>query len=616
MTDTNMTPTITNRRPWQDAAHVNVHKLPTKLVPFIWYFLSRNHWKAFLVTWVFGILSAVAAMSVPYAIKELMNAALSLPEGLAASLSDMLHYFSVPLMLFMGVLSANILFKRLEGVFFMYARPPMRAHMRDELFAYLQQHAHGYFLGNFAGSLAHKVMEVATKVGDILMVISFDFLPTIIRFAVALFFLAQVDASLAFTLTGWIIIYVGVSYAVSVQTRSGVEAYARARSMLTGKIVDAVTNMANIRTFSRRDYERDYLATYLNDEVDQAQRVYKIMEYIRAVQEVAALCLLFVLVVLTLRLWQTGVVGAGDFAMVMTLGMLLVDAAKGLSMRFLDIAEQVGTATEGINLLAQPHTIVDVPNAQDIRIGAGEIKFDDVSFSYRDGTPVFKGVNLTIPAGQKVGLVGPSGAGKSTFVNLILRFYDIDSGKITIDGQTVADVTQDSLRDGIATIPQDPMLFHRTLMENIRYGRVNASEEDVYQVARQTFCDDFIREIPEGYRALVGERGVKLSGGQRQRIAIARAMLKDAPILILDEATSALDSESEKYIQEAMSKAMEGRTVLVIAHRLSTIAHMDRILVFDDGNVVEDGTHEQLLKNPRGLYARLWNMQAGGFLAE
>ncbi|MBI1364227.1 MAG: ATP-binding cassette domain-containing protein [Proteobacteria bacterium] len=604
------------RKSWQSIAAPQVRTLPDRLLPFIWYFLSRRHWRAFAVTWLFGILSAVTAMSVPYAIKGIMDAAASMPAGTVTGLEGMLAHFATPLWIFVGISAANIACKRLEGIFFMYARPPMRAHMRDELFAYMQQHAHGYFLGNFAGSLAHKINEVATKVGDIIMVFSFDLMPMMIRLGMALFFLSHVDGTLTLMLFGWSVVYVVASYILSTYTRRDVEAYARARSTLTGKIVDAVTNMANIRAFSRANYERDYLARYLNQEVHTAQRVYIIMEYIRILQEAASLVLMVALVVMALQLWQAGTIGAGDFAMVMTLGMLLSESVKGLSTRFLEIAEQVGTANEGIDLLTRPHAVTDAPGAKELAVTKGEIVFSDVTFCYRDGTPVFKNLNLTIPAGQKVGLVGPSGAGKSTFVNLLLRLYDLDGGAIEIDGQDIAGVTQESLRESISTIPQDPMLFHRSLKENIRYGRVDATDDEVEEVARQTFCDEFIRLIPEGYDALVGERGIKLSGGQRQRIAIARAMLKSAPVLVLDEATSALDSESEKYIQNAMAQAMAGRTVLVIAHRLSTIANMDRILVFEDGDVIEDGTHEELLRKPRGLYARLWNMQAGGFLPE
>jgi ATP-binding cassette subfamily B protein len=263
--------------------------------------------------------------------------------------------------------------------------------------------------------------------------------------------------------------------------------------------------------------------------------------------------------------------------------------------------------------MTAPHEIVDLVSAKPLKVTQGKIEFKQVSFHYDEGTHLFKNKNIIIPAGQKVGLVGFSGSGKSTFVNLILRLFDVESGEITIDGQNIKVVTQASLRENIAMIPQDISLFHRTLMDNIRYGRIEASDLDVIEASKKAHCHEFITQLADGYQSLVGERGIKLSGGQRQRIAIARAMLKNAPILILDEATSALDSMTEKHIQDGLHLLMKNRTTIVIAHRLSTLSEMDRILVFDLGKIIEDGTHETLI-NANGHYARMWQMQAGGFL--
>lgn len=286
-----------------------------------------------------------------------------------------------------------------------------------------------------------------------------------------------------------------------------------------------------------------------------------------------------------------------------------------ISYQFSQFARELGVIGNALSLLQRPHDIIDASNAYNTHFTHGEIRFEQVHFSYRDHRPIFSNLSVTIPAGQKIGLVGFSGSGKSTFVNLILRFYDLKSGRITIDQHDIAQIKQDCLRAQIAMIPQDPMLFHRSLMENIRYGRLDATDEEVIHAAKLAYCHDFIMELEEQYQSLVGERGVKLSGGQRQRIAIARAILKNAPVLILDEATSALDSVTEKQIQTSLQNLMKERTTIVIAHRLSTLAEMDRILVFNQGQIIEQGTQEELL-NKDGHFSMLWKMQNGGFLPD
>jgi ATP-binding cassette subfamily B protein len=295
--------------------------------------------------------------------------------------------------------------------------------------------------------------------------------------------------------------------------------------------------------------------------------------------------------------------------------LLVINDVRNLSRRFLEFFEYVGNITDGVGVIIRPHEVTDTGGARELAVTAGEIRFEQVQFTYPGGMEVFRGLDLTIQPGRRVGLVGFSGSGKSTFVNLILRLYDIQGGRILVDGQDVREVTQDSLRGAIAMISQDPMLFHRSLLENVRYGRLDATDEEVQEAAQRAHAHEFIASLPEGYDSLVGERGVRLSGGQRQRIAIARAILKNAPIFFMDEATSSLDSVTERHIKDSIEELMRGRTAIVIAHRLSTISHLDRIVVFHQGEVVEDGTHAELLRHG-GHYARLWSMQAGGFLPE
>jgi ATP-binding cassette subfamily B protein len=371
----------------------------------------------------------------------------------------------------------------------------------------------------------------------------------------------------------------------------------------------------NSKLFARMEHERGYLGRYLDHEVRAARRTFWFMERMRWFQFIATLSLQVGLIAYAARLWMEGGISVGSFAMVASLLLLVINDVRNLSRRFLEFFEYIGNVTDGVGVIIRPHEITDLPGASELKVREGEIRFEDVHFTYGKGMDVFRGLNLTIRPGERVGLVGFSGSGKSTFLNLILRLYEIQKGRILIDGQDIRNVTQDSLRRAISMISQDPMLFHRSLLENVRYGSLDATEAEVQDAALRAHAHEFISSLPDGYNSLVGERGVRLSGGQRQRIAIARAVLKNAPVFFLDEATSSLDSVTERQIQDSIENLMRGRTAIVIAHRLSTIAHLDRIVVFHAGEVVEDGTHAELLARG-GHYARLWSMQAGGFLPE
>ena len=314
-------------------------------------------------------------------------------------------------------------------------------------------------------------------------------------------------------------------------------------------------------------------------------------------------------------MYSRGLVTVGDFVLILTISISIFQAIWFLSNQFVQFSEELGKCSQALTIITEPHAIVDVAHAKDLIVKSGKIEFHDVTFRYENHNKIFENTNVIIEAKQKVGLVGFSGSGKSSFVYLILRFFDIKSGQILIDNEDISQITRDSLRAQISMIPQDTSLFHRSLMENIRYGDIKASDEAVIAASKKAHCHEFICELPEGYDALVGERGIKLSGGQRQRIAIARAIIKDAPILILDEATSALDSVTERHIQRSLEFLMAGRTTIIIAHRLSTLSKMDRILVFDQGRIIEDGDHQALLRS-QGHYAKMWQIQAGGFLPE
>lgn len=584
--------------------------------------LSRSPWRfalhfylkariALIAIFLFEAGQAACTILLPYAVKEIIDAV-----TLANDTGADVFTTAENAMILFGLLNLGILlFSRASGAVLVMTGPRLRADIRKSLFAYLQHHSHRYFTSHFAGSLANRIAEVSMSSMHALWAITFDFYPLIIKSVVALIVLSTTSPQLALVLTAWLTVYVYVSYVLAKRCRVYAKDFAEARSLVTGKIVDSVTNVMNAKMFARRRFEEDYLTDYLNHEVDHALRTFWYMEKLRWFQFSAAMVLMIAMIGYALKIWSDGGMTVGDFSMVAGLAIMLIEAARGLSRSFLEFFEYLGNISDGVSTFIQPHEIVDKPGAKALQVTQGKITFHDVCFSYKEGLQVFDHLTATIEPGQQVGLVGFSGSGKSTFVNLILRLFEPQAGVIAIDGQDILCVTQDSLRENISMIPQDPMLFHRSLMENIRYGRLDASDEEVVEAAKKAHAHDFILQTEQGYASLVGERGVKLSGGQRQRIAIARAILKRAPILILDEATSALDSVTEKQIQRGLDFLMQEKTVVVVAHRLSTISHMDRILVFDQGKIVEDGSHAELLKLG-GHYTRLWNMQAGGFLPE
>jgi ATP-binding cassette subfamily B protein len=508
-----------------------------------------------------------------------------------------------------------VLCSRASGTLLVILGPALRRRVRRDLFGYLQLHSQRYFLGNFAGSLANRIAEVSMSVAHTLWTVLFDFWPLAISFTVSLVLLAGVNRELTWVLGGWTVLYVGVSFALAVRCRRYAREYATARSVVSGKIVDSVSNIMNAKLFARRDFERAYLERHLDLEVERARDTFWFMEWIRWFQFLAAMALMLGIIGYAIKVWAAHQMTAGEFAMAASLALLLIEQARGLSRRFLDFFEYVGNINDGVGMIVRPHEVVDRPGAPVLAVSQGEIRFEHVDFAYAAGHAVFKDLNLVLRAGERVGLVGYSGSGKSTLVNLVLRLFEPQGGRIVIDGQDIQDVTQESLRAAIAMIPQEPMLFHRSLLENIRYGRLEASDAEVTEAAQRAHAHEFIAATEYGYASLVGERGVKLSGGQRQRIALARAILKHAPILLLDEATSSLDSVTERHIQDSFEYLMRGRTVVVIAHRLSTLAHLDRIVVFHGGRIVEDGCHAELLAHG-GHYAHMWAMQAGGFLPE
>jgi ATP-binding cassette subfamily B protein len=482
------------------------------------------------------------------------------------------------------------------------------------MFDHVQKHSPKYFNEHFSGNLANKIGDMVLSISTILREISIILIPALLTSILVVALFSQMNTFLALIVGIWLIIHLVLCFLFTRKCATYSHLHGESRSSLAGKIVDSLTNNFTVNTFFRFRFEKEHITKY--------QKKEKKANYVAQVYTVKMIsCLsgafileIFVLTGFMILYWMQEKLSTGEivqlFYTICNVGMVMWVISSETPKLF----ESLGIAKQALSIMQDPQDILDPSHALDLSIRHGEILFEDVSFSYGKKT-VFQNIDLHIKAGEKVGLVGYSGAGKSTFVHLILRFFSVTKGRIWIDGQDIANVTLESLRTRVALIPQDPILFHRSLEENIRYGKPEASLEEVVQAAKLSHCDGFIQKCPEGYSTLVGERGTKLSGGEKQRIAIARAMLLQAPILILDEATSALDSVTEAYIQDSLDNLMKERTTIVIAHRLSTLSKMDRILVFDQGNIIEQGSHTELL-DKKGHYAHMWKMQAGGFLPE
>ncbi len=476
------------------------------------------------------------------------------------------------------------------------------------------KHSHAFFADRFAGSILSKVSNVTNAANELINYFLWEYLENYIAILVSFALIWCVDpiSSYIFALLAMVLVVINVYFTPLRRNLS--HKSAEQSSKLRGLTVDIFSNMSAVRQFTSSKLEQKNIRTETKTLRNIDTKTWIVSDSIMILNTFILFVFSGLIFYFLTQKWSKGQISSGDLILVTTLlyeaGWTLIRLGRS----FNHTIKSIGEASEGLEDLCVTFDIVDQENAKMLKIEDGEIGWNKVNFEYGENK-VFKDFDLVIPAGQRVGLVGPSGAGKTTFVSLLLRQYDIDSGVIEIDGQNIATVTQDSLRENIAVVPQEPMLFHRSIKENIAYGNPNATMEEIIDVAKKAEAHDFITSLPEGYDTLVGERGVKLSGGQKQRVAIARAMLKDAPILVLDEATSALDSESEVEIQKALHKLMEGKTVIAVAHRLSTLREMDRIIVLENGRIVEDGSHDALVEYG-GTYARLWKHQAGGFLQD
>ena len=564
--------------------------------PFKWYISG-----CFLSIIIYAITGSLR----PYLSKTLVDFALAGAEGVFwyAALGLMTLYFIVPLNW------------RFYDWCHLNYEPALKNNIATTCIKYLTKHDYKFFQNNFAGGLNSKINDVASLAPTIIVTIIHSYVGNSLLILFAILTISTVNIYIALCLFLWALLIIFVSSKYHASLGKLARDTAEKASLINSHMVDNITNILNVKLFATRDaemqhlshYQKEYLATAKNRRI-KIWRFNFIQGMTFAVYQLSAFALL-------IYLFNQKKVTAGDFVLIMMINAWVIDSIWHVSEQMRNFGENWGAITQALSLIFSPLSVQDIKDAMPLKVTQGKIEFDKVVFNYNTDRPLFCNKSIVINSGEKVGLVGYSGSGKSTFVNIILRLYDINSGSVRIDDQDISKVTQDSLRSSIAMIPQDPSLFHRSIMENIRYGRLGATDDEVIKASIAANADDFITKLPNGYNALVGERGIKLSGGQRQRIAIARAILKDAPILILDEATSQLDSVTEEKIQKSLNNLMRNKTNIIIAHRLSTLLSTDRILVFDKGVIVEDGTHKSLLKKGE-LYKTLWDAQVGGFLPE
>ncbi|HXW85972.1 MAG TPA: ABC transporter ATP-binding protein [Candidatus Bathyarchaeia archaeon] len=544
----------------------------------------------------------------PYLVKWLINAAVENSPDASAQLWYYATVYCVTLAIVIGAFRAwDWLLMRVEI--------RLRKNIAERLMAYTLGHSHEFYQQHMSGSLTNKVNDVARGVPQLLKISIERFLTVAYTTIIILIAMCYFHPLFALVQGLWIASFVGSSLLVARRSGKLADAASDAHAAATGCITDTFSNMMAVRLFVGSGCEQHMLRDAFTKTAHAERKRDLLLLYMSTFFSYSFLILAAVTLILLIRLFSAGAVTPGDFILIIGINTSLIWILWGFLQDLTTFIKAFGEVSQGLRTLTVAHDMIDVPHAKRLLVTKGRIQFEQVSFGYPGGQQVFDNFSVTIEAGQKVGLVGYSGSGKSTFVNLILRLFDVQKGTVLIDGQNIAQVTQESLRSSIALIPQDPSLFNRTLRENIGYGKMQVSDKELMQAARYAHADVFIEKLPHQYDTIVGERGHALSGGQRQRIAIARAFVKQAPILLLDEATSALDSVTESYIQDSLHHLMNDRTTIAIAHRLSTLMHMDRILVFDKGRLIEDGSHGELLAS-QGLYRTLWNAQSCGFLPD
>ncbi|GGA15468.1 ABC transporter ATP-binding protein [Dyella caseinilytica] len=598
-----------------DAFKEPVDSMPPKSVWRFYVFYLRQVWPVFAAAIVVGLGVALVEVSLFGFIGRIVDMAKGEPGK---------SFFQVHgrELLWMGFV-ALVLRPLFIGVHDLLVNqavvPNLTNRIRWQNHRYVIRQSLGFFQNDYAGRIANRIMQTGASLRESAVQIVDAIWYVAIYTGSAIVMFAQADFWLAMPLVVWLFLYVGTLYIFIPRTRERSWLASEARSKLMGRIVDGYSNVLTLKLFAHTQREEAYVAEAMEEQTQKLRRMTRLTTAMDATITTLNGFLIVGTSALAVWLWSEGRITVGAIALCTGLVIRINNMSGWIMWVVNGIFENVGTVQDGITTISQPRTVQDREGAMPLEVVAGEVRFEDIHFHYGKQGGVIAGLNLAVRPGEKIGLVGPSGAGKSTLVNVMLRLYDLEDGHIRIDGTDISQVTQESLRSQIGVVTQDTSLLHRSVRDNLLYGRPDANEVQLWEAVRKARADEFIPNLVDGEGRLgldahVGERGVKLSGGQRQRIAIARVLLKDAPILVLDEATSALDSEVEAAIQESLELLMEGKTVIAIAHRLSTIARMDRLVVMDKGLVVETGTHAQLITHG-GLYARLWQRQTGGFVA-
>lgn len=579
-------------------------KIPHTLFWFILYFLKPYLWHFWGIIFI-AFLWAINGSLQPYVIKMMLDVLEKSGQGGTNLFSDL----KIPLMIYIGVRLLTNVINRGHDYLALKFWPVFNKDILIRVTKYIQKHSHSYFQHQFGGSVVSKISIIADSLETIVDHLIYKLAFPFFTLGVVAFTMGTVHLSLAMILGLWAVVFIAISYRLSFSVQSLSEELAEKYTNLVGKLIDTITNIMAVRLFARRKHEIKALEFAAQDRVQTTKKLKWIDLKRNAILEFLANGLIGLLIYYLIIERQKGHISIGDFSLVFSLTLSMINIIWDTSRHYIRFVEAWGKCSQALKVIMAPHEIKDAPHAVPLMVKEGAIEFREVCFGFSGKQPLFKNFSLILQPGEKIGVVGQSGSGKTTFLNLIVRLWDVNSGSILIDQQDIKDVTQDSLHQNISFIPQDPLLFHRTILENIKYGKLDASEEEVRDAVHNAHADGFINALPEGYHTLVGERGTTLSGGQRQRLAIARAILKNAKVLILDEATSALDSETEHYIQGSLDLLMQNKTVLVAAHRLSTLLKMDRILVFQEGGIIEEGSHKTLLQK-RGVYAKFWDMQA------
>lgn len=557
---------------------------------------------------VSGLLIQLGMLAAPLYLRQFFNLLASNTPG-SQTESELVSI----LLIVAGIWLFEWAARRLQEWSVMYFETHIMRDLSEAAFGYLLNHSYNFFVSNFAGSLTHKVSKFSRSFERLADAVVLQFFPTFLFVLGAIIVMALRHPALGIALAVGAAGFIWFQIAVARWRQPFRIAASEADTKVTATLADAIGNQSTIMLFAREKFERGLFGDVINKWRATVAKLWIADGWIWSGIGLFMILIEAGLLLIAVHYWGQGLLTVGDFVLIQAYLLTTFDRLVAINRELRGFYSALADGGEMVAILQTPHGVKDKKGAKELRVKEGEVWFDDVSFHFHDSTPVLHELNLKIAGGEKVALVGPSGAGKSTVTKLLLRLYDVQSGEIKIDGQNIAKVTQDSLREQIAFVPQEPILFHRTLMENIRYGRRGATDAEVIEAAKKAHCHEFIEKLPAKYETFVGERGIKLSGGERQRVAIARAMLKNAPILVLDEATSSLDSESEALIQEALEMLMQGKTVVVIAHRLSTIMKMDRIVVMEAGRIASTGTHLELVNQP-GLYQKLWNIQVGGFI--